>query len=106
MIKTAEIVVIILLIIFSFIFGVKYSDSVKKHAGWLFEAKEEEIELPDLINETAPSDSILEEPSSLEGNSQAPIINQDNSTEIKSGEIKNEASSTKNDNQAEKELKQ
>lgn len=39
------------MLIFAFFAGVKYSDSVKNHASWLFEAKEEEVELPDLSNE-------------------------------------------------------
>ena len=44
MTKVAEAIVVITLLIFSFFIGVKYSDSVKGHAGWLFETKEEEVE--------------------------------------------------------------
>ncbi|OFW81174.1 MAG: hypothetical protein A2887_01490 [Alphaproteobacteria bacterium RIFCSPLOWO2_01_FULL_40_26] len=52
MIKTIELIVIITLLIFAFFAGVKYSDSVKSHASWLFETRdEEEVELPDLSNE-------------------------------------------------------
>lgn len=52
MIKTIELIVVITLLIFSFFAGVKYSDSVKNHASWLFETRDEqEVELPDLSNE-------------------------------------------------------
>jgi len=52
MIKAIEIIVVFTLLIFSFFAGVKYSDSVKDHASWLFETKGEEVELPDLSNES------------------------------------------------------
>lgn len=51
MIKTVELIVAIFLMIACFFAGVKYSDSVKSHASWLFESKEEEVELPDLSSE-------------------------------------------------------
>lgn len=52
MIKVIELVIVIGLLAFSFFAGVKYSEAVKEHAGWLFESKgEEEIELPDLSGE-------------------------------------------------------
>lgn len=52
MIKTIELIVAITLLIFSFFAGVKYSDSVRNHASWLFETRDEqEVELPDLSNE-------------------------------------------------------
>ena len=52
MIKTIELIVVVTLLIFSFFAGVKYSDSVKSHASWIFETKDEqEVELPDLSNE-------------------------------------------------------
>lgn len=51
MIKTVELIVAIFLMIFCFFAGVKYSDNVKSHASWLFESKEEEVELPDLSSE-------------------------------------------------------
>ena len=61
MIKIVELIIVVTLLIFSFLAGVKYADSVKRHVSWLFENKEEEIELPDLSNEhaveiTAPTD--------------------------------------------------
>jgi hypothetical protein len=51
MTKTIQAFAILILAIFSFFAGVTYSDSVKNHAGWLFEQKEEEVELPDLSEE-------------------------------------------------------
>ena len=42
MTKAIEAIIVITLMVFSFFIGVKYSDSVKSHASWLFETKEEE----------------------------------------------------------------
>lgn len=53
MIKTVEVIVIIALLIFSFFLGVKYSESVKSHMSWLETQDEQEVELPDLSNETS-----------------------------------------------------
>lgn len=58
MVKTIELVVVATLLIFAFFAGVKYSDSVKNHASWLFETKEEEVELPDLSNETTTETTV------------------------------------------------
>ena len=52
MIKTVEVIVIIALIIFSFFLGVKYSESVKSRMSWLETQDEQEVELPDLSNES------------------------------------------------------
>jgi len=52
MIKTVEVIVIIALIIFSFFLGVKYSESIKSHMSWLETQDEQEVELPDLSNES------------------------------------------------------
>jgi hypothetical protein len=53
MIKTIELILVAVLLIFAFFAGVKYSESVKSHASWLFESKgEEEVELPDLSSES------------------------------------------------------
>ncbi len=60
MIKAIEVIVVTVLLIFAFLAGVKYSDSVKNRANWLFETKEEEVELPDLSNET-PAETDVEE---------------------------------------------
>ncbi|NBV06181.1 MAG: hypothetical protein EBS06_02965 [Proteobacteria bacterium] len=54
MIKAIELIVVVTLMIFSFVVGVKYSESVKSHASWLFETKEEEVDLPDLTNDNSP----------------------------------------------------
>lgn len=56
MIKTIELIVVVTLMVFSFFVGVKYSDGVKSRAGWLFETKEDEVDLPDLTNENAGSE--------------------------------------------------
>lgn len=59
MIKTIELIVVATLLVFSFFAGVKYSDSIKNHASWLFETKdEEEVELPDLSNENSGEVSV------------------------------------------------
>lgn len=49
--KGIEIILVLVLLAFSFFAGVKYSNAVKTHAGWLFEPREEEVELPDLSGE-------------------------------------------------------
>lgn len=67
MVKAIEVIVVIILLIFSFCIGVKYSDSVKNHASWLFEAKEEEVELPDLSNEGAVDGAVDQNGENLEG---------------------------------------
>jgi hypothetical protein len=41
MIKAIELIILILLLIFSFFAGVKYSEAVTENASWIFEAKEE-----------------------------------------------------------------
>jgi hypothetical protein len=51
MVKVIELIVVLALLVFSFFAGVKYSDSVRERASWLFESKEEEVELPDLSGE-------------------------------------------------------
>ncbi len=53
MTKAIEGIVIVTLLLFAFFIGVKYSESVKGHASWLFESKEDEVELPDLSNENS-----------------------------------------------------
>ncbi len=72
MIKTIELIVVAALLVFAFFAGVKYSDSVKNHASWLFEIKdEEEVELPDLSNENGADVSVT-----IEENA-APAVGQD-----------------------------
>lgn len=49
--KTLELVVILFLLIFSFVAGVVYSPSVRANFDWLFEVKEQEIEVvPEGVN--------------------------------------------------------
>ncbi|MES2677129.1 MAG: hypothetical protein V4612_02280 [Pseudomonadota bacterium] len=54
MTKTLEIILILFLSAFCFFFGVKYSKTVREHAGWLFETNGDEVELPDLSNTQNP----------------------------------------------------
>jgi hypothetical protein len=52
MIKLVEALVILVVIIFAFFMGVKYSDQVKSQASWIFDSKpDEEVEMPDLSNQ-------------------------------------------------------
>jgi len=61
MIKFIELIIVLALLIFSFFTGVKYSDQVKERASWLFEAKEEEIELPEIKDQEGSADQQLDE---------------------------------------------
>jgi hypothetical protein len=54
MTKTLETILILLLAVFSFCLGVKYSKSVREHAGWIFETNGDEVELPDLSDTQNP----------------------------------------------------
>ena len=75
MIKAIEIIVVFTLLIFSFFAGVKYSDSVKEHASWLFETKGEEVELPDLSNESGVElDAVVTENGEVIDGSAAPVV--------------------------------
>jgi hypothetical protein len=64
--KIIKLIVTLTLLIFSFFIGVKYSDSIKNHASWLFEAKEEEVELPDLSKENINNTTVDESGENLE----------------------------------------
>jgi len=54
MTKTLEMILILFLSVFCFFCGVKYSQTFKEHAGWLFENGGDEVELPDLSNTQNP----------------------------------------------------
>lgn len=69
MIKAIELIVVLILLVFAFLAGVKYSDSVRSHAGWIFESKDEEVELPDLSDEKV-NESSTEEKNSENGSDQ------------------------------------
>ncbi len=56
--KKIELALVLFLLVFAFFAGVSYSDAIKNHASWLFEPKEEEVELPDLSNEK-PGDAVI-----------------------------------------------
>lgn len=62
--NTTKIIVTLTLMLFAFFAGVKYSEAVKNHAGWLFEPKEEEVELPDLSNEAGDNSGEIGVPGS------------------------------------------
>ncbi len=51
MLKIINALIFFTLVLFSFFAGVKYSESVKEHAGWLFEIKEEEADPLDITIE-------------------------------------------------------
>lgn len=79
MIKAIELIVIVTLMVFSFVVGVKYSDSVKSHAGWLFETKEEEeVDLPDLTNEVNPDAATVYDNGAVDNGDQMPQEPMDN----------------------------
>jgi hypothetical protein len=54
MTKTLEVILIFILAVFSFCLGVRYSASVKEHAGWIFESSSDDVELPDLSDTQNP----------------------------------------------------
>ena len=77
MIKLVELIIVVTLLIFSFLAGVKYADSVKSHVSLLFENKEDEIELPYLSNENAVEITAPAEGSApLEGEAPASVDQQ------------------------------
>ncbi len=78
MIKVIELIVVVTLMVFSFVVGVKYSDSVKSHAGWLFETKEEEVDLPDLTNEATPDAATVYDNGAVDNGDQMPQEPMDN----------------------------
>lgn len=78
MIKAIELIVVVTLMVFSFVIGVKYSDSVKSHAGWLFEAKEDEVDLPDLTNESAADGATVYDSGAIDNGDQMPQEPMDN----------------------------
>lgn len=61
MTKKIELIVVLFLLTFAFFAGVSYSDAIKHHAGWLFEPKEEEVELPDLSKEGSSDATIIDD---------------------------------------------
>lgn len=77
MIKTVEVIVIIALIIFSFFLGVKYSESVKSHMSWLETQDEQEVELPDLSNESGEigisAEEVIDPNAPVLDNAEAPV---------------------------------
>ncbi|MDX2082910.1 MAG: hypothetical protein SFV53_02860 [Rickettsiales bacterium] len=87
MTKIIELIVVVTLLIFSFVIGVKYSENVKSHASWLFESKEEEVDLPDLTNENNADESTIYDGGAAENGDQMPeatdnSVTMDNGSEI------------------------
>ena len=81
MIRVIEAIVILGLLLCAFFLGVKYSDQVKDRAGWLFETKEEEVELPAISSEGAVEVEIPAENNSYNNQqTQEVIIEDDNSS--------------------------
>ena len=58
MIKAIESIVFIGLLIFSFFLGVRYSNTVKENISWLQTKSDEELELPNINEESSDSDSV------------------------------------------------
>ena len=77
MIKSVELIVVLVLLVFAFFAGVKYSDSVKSHAGWIFENKDEDVELPDLSDETVNEVGTAVEEKNIEDNTDQMVAPQD-----------------------------
>lgn len=62
MTKTLEAILILVLAVFCFCLGVRYSSSVKEHAGWIFESSSDDVELPDLSDTQNPyAESLVDE---------------------------------------------
>ena len=70
MVKAIEAIVILTLLAFSFFIGVKYSETVKSHASWLFETKEEEVDLPDLSNENGDIGAVEDSSAGVDSSAQ------------------------------------
>lgn len=70
MVKAIEAIIILTLLAFSFFIGVKYSETVKSHASWLFETKEEEVALPDLSNESGEIGTVDDSSAGMDSSAQ------------------------------------
>lgn len=85
--KTLELIVILFLLIFSFTAGVVYSPSVRANFDWLFEVKEQEIEVvPENISNIHEEKEILIVPEEIQVIEKAPIEEISN-TSINTNEI-------------------
>ncbi len=98
MIKIIELIIVAILLSFSFLAGVKYADSVKSHLSWLFENKEEEIELPDLSNENS-ADVLATPEGATNPESDNSVIDQSKTNENNIISDNVSASETKTENQ-------
>lgn len=72
--KILELVMISVLLVFAFFFGVAYSGPVRENFNWLFEVKEQEVSIPEIRKEHDIAKSIkIEETTSRESGQE--IIN-------------------------------
>lgn len=78
MIKAVELIIALVLLIFAFLAGVKYSDSVKSHASWIFESKDL-IEMQDLDIEN--TEETIEQNIDYPTNSPAPDFGPEENSE-------------------------
>lgn len=62
-------IIAVISLTFAFLAGVKYADSVKESIGWIFEARESDVELPDLSKESM-IDSTAEDQEAIDHQSQ------------------------------------
>jgi hypothetical protein len=90
--KVISIIVAILVVIISFIAGVKYSDGVKNHAGWLFESKEDEVELPQLEDEEVSEDPAAYDQQMINSESESMDPAQNSATDANSGDTDSQES--------------
>lgn len=57
MTKIFEAIIILILLISSFFFGVSNADSVKQNLSWVFQSKEQELEVPENIHKQAETNN-------------------------------------------------
>ncbi len=57
MTKIFEAIIILILLISSFFFGVSNADSVKQNLSWVFQSKEQELEVPENIHKQAETNT-------------------------------------------------
>lgn len=77
MVKTIKFILCVVALFFAFFSGVKYSEEVKNMSGWIFEAKEKEVDFQEIqenIRKSETQDS-LEEKEDL--SAQSPSIDPD-----------------------------
>jgi hypothetical protein len=71
--KVIQLIVVFILLTFTFFMGVNYAESVKTKFGWIFESKEQEIPLPDLSDEPQPPLGSMENSEQIDN----PVVEQE-----------------------------